>query len=792
MPKRTPPAAAKNSRSRSQESPPEHERTIIGTLVGWPFALIRYFTRGLPPVIRWPVRAILSLGVLGAVFGTGFGTIYYLRARPYDMTNVGKMPERTVILDRNGHELGRIHGEKRDVIPLSEVSEHFRNAILAREDARFYNHGPIDLIGVARATVRNLKERGLAEGASTITMQLARNSFPLGGGNKLQEFDRKLLEIAVSYRIEEQYSKDEILEHYVNRIFWGHSIMGIEEAAQTYFEKPAKNLTLSESALLAGIVRGPNAFSPFNDIDKAKRERDTTLASMVDKDFITEDEAKAASAEPITIRPEWRRVMHASYAMDAIRRDLEYWLEQENIELGGLTITTTIDSRIQERAEKALDARLTEVERTPGYPHQTRAKWNSLPETGRPRPEYIQGAVVVIENSTGAVLAVVGGRNADESKFNRALQANRQIGSVFKPFVYLAAFDAGLRPNTPISDDPIRHGEIKGAASWTPHNSDGKFNGIQTASYGLIRSRNTMSVRIGDFAGLKKVTEVANRAGFAQVPATPASYLGSFETTPWHVASAYTIFPNGGQRFRPFLISEIKDKDGNVVYTTPPLAYAAASSGSTWAISNILQEVTTSGTAAAVKRLGFDFPAGGKTGTTNDFKDAWFTGYTSSLTCTVWVGMDTPKKTITGGYGSTLALPVWVEVMKTAERLGYPAKKVGAGVTLKPVTLCRQSGQRATPGCKAAGAAFDELVPADILPPERDFCTIHPLRAEPVSAADVARQPPTAAHPAVPAGQPLRALPVGPDDLPPAAPRALPVDEVIREEEDIPRALPVR
>jgi membrane peptidoglycan carboxypeptidase len=780
MPKRPSPAA-KKSRSRAQDSPPEKEWTIIGSLVGWPFALIRMATRPLPPLLRWPVRNLLSLAVIGAVSGVGIGGIYYARARPYDMKNVGKMPERTVILDCNGLELGRIHGEQRDVIPLSEVSEHFRHAILAREDARFYDHGPIDLIGVARAMVRNVKERGMAEGASTITMQLARNSFPLGGGNKLQELDRKFLEMAVSYRIEQAYTKNQILEHYVNRIFWGHSIMGIEEAAQTYFEKPAKNLSLSESALLAGIVRGPNAFSPFNDIEKAKRERDTTLASMVKREFITDKEAAAARAEEIKIRPEWRRVMHASFAMDAIRRDLEYWLEQENIELGGLTINTTIDSRIQERAEKALDTRLTEVERTAGYAHQTRAAWNALPEAGRPRPEYLQGAVVVIENATGAVLAVVGGRNANESKFNRSLQANRQLGSLFKPFVYLAAFDAGLRPNTPISDDPIRRGEIKGAANWSPHNSDGKFTGIHPAAYGLVKSRNTMSVRIGDYAGLGKVLAVATRAGFPNVPSTPSSFLGSFESTPWHVASAYTIFPNGGRRFRPFLISEIRDKNNNVVYSTPPLPYAAASSGSAWSISKVLEEATASGTASAVRRLGFDRPSGGKTGTTNDFKDAWFAGYTSSLTCAVWVGMDTPKKTINGGYGGTLALPVWVEVMKTAERLGYPAGKIGGDVSLKKITLCQQSGQRATPGCAAAGSDFEEVVPADLLPPERDFCTLHPLRAQPVSGEDALRQPPMA-----PAGDaPLRAQAVGPEDQQPL--RALPV-----EEQDIPRALPVR
>ena len=272
------------------------------------------------------------------------------------------------------------------------------------------------------------------------------------------------------------------------------------------------------------------------------------------------------------------------------------------------------------------------------------------------------------------MLAVVGGRDANESRFNRAKDANRQLGSIFKPFVYLAAFDKGLRPDSMISDGPIEPGEIKGGGTWRPQNSDGKYGGMQPVSYGLIRSRNTMSVRVGNHAGIPKVKEVAAMAGFHHpMPENPSSFLGSWEASPWEVATAYTIFPNDGVRYRPYLISEIKDRDGNILYSTLPLSYQAASSGSAWSVSRILNEVATSGTAASVKRLGFDKPCGGKTGTTNDFKDAWFAGYTSTLTCAVWVGFDTPQKTIHGGFGSVLSLPVWVDIMKTADRLGYKA-----------------------------------------------------------------------------------------------------------------------
>jgi penicillin-binding protein 1A len=503
---------------------------------------------------------------------------------------------------------------------------------------------------------------------------------------------------------------------------------------------------------------------------------------------ITQKQADAAKKEPIKVRPAWRRNPDESYAMDAINRDLEIILEKENIELGGLTIVTTIDQRLQDVAEAALDKKLRETERLSGYRHQTRAAWQSFPEAYRKanEPEYIQGAAVLIENRTGCVLALVGGRDAKESKFNRAIQARRQIGSVFKPFVYLAAFDKGMRPNTEISDGPIRHGEIKGAANWKPSNSDGKFGGMHPVSYGLIRSRNTMSVRVGNYAGVAKVKDVSKTAGFGKaMPENPASFLGSWEASPWEVATAYTIFPNDGVRHRPFLISEIRDKSNNVLYATPDLPYQAASTGSAWSVSKILKEVATTGTAASMKTLGFDKPAAGKTGTTNDFKDAWFAGYTSSLTCAVWVGFDTPKKTISGGYGSTLSLPVWVDIMKTADRLGYKASDLHSKIQLVSVDTCSRSGKRATAGCHAEGTNYTDQVPADTAPGLGDLCPIHPAKAQAVDEDNLPPNPsipPRAIpyDPTSPSNQPLRAQPIEQNP-----PRATPVNEAA------PRAKPV-
>ncbi len=775
MPKR------KQQSNKQRESTPASggSPNPLSLLLLWPFHLLFWLTRGSGGMKRFFVRLIGVPVITGLLMLIALAVVYGIRSSYYDLTRINKMPTRTIILDRQGTEIGRIHGEKRSIVPLKEVSEDFRKAILAREDERFYSHGAIDVIGIGRASLKNLE--GKKEGASTITQQLASDVFKLKARETIEDnrkepiklllmqLDRKCLEIAIAFRLESALSKDRLLEAYINQINWGRQIKGVGEASRIYFEKHPSELTLSESALLAGIVRGPDAYNPFRSMEAAERERNTTLARMVTAEKISQSQADAAKKEPITVRPAWRRESRESYAMDAIRRDLEIILEKQNIDLGGLTIVTTIDQRLQTIAEEALDKKLRETERLSGYPHQSRAGWQNQSEEKRKEPEYIQGAVVLIENRTGAVLSLVGGRDANESKFNRAIQARRQLGSIFKPFVYLAAFDKGMRPSTLISDGPIYRNEIKGAPTWRPNNSDGKFGGMHPVSYGLIRSRNTMSVRVGNYAGVSNVKEVSRKAGFGTaMPETPSSFLGSWDASPWEVATSYTIFPNDGTRYRPFLITEIKDRGGNILYRTPPLPYQAANTGSAWSISKILQEVVNSGTAASMKRLGFDKPAAGKTGTTNEFKDAWFAGYTSSLTCAVWVGFDQPKKTIQGGYGSTLALPVWVDVMKTADRLGYKAGELHSKVALVNIELCRNSGKRATAGCRSAGTAYGDKIPEDIAPEAGDLCPIHPARAMPVSDDDA---PPRAA-PVRENNNPLRAQPVEERPL-----RAQPVEE---------------
>ena len=720
--------ARKRSPQKTGNRKRHSQRNLVFRILFWPLGLVEHFTKSWHPLYRWVAKAGASVAIIALLALALLSVVYGLRAQTYNLDKVSEMPARSIVYANDGAtEIGTVHGDNRLMLEFNQVAPEFKQALIAREDARFYNHGAIDLRGLVRAFSRFVS-RGKKEGASTITMQLADNTFSYPG----KTIDGKLLEMAIALRIENRYSKDEILQHYMNRIFWGHSIRGIESASRTYFEKPAADINLSEAAMLAGIIRGPNTFSPFVNYEAAKEQRDVTLSRMVHYDFITQDQADAAKVDELDIRPNGRRIIHDSYAMDAIRRDLDVILEQHNIDMGGLHITTTIDPLLQKAAEKSVEDRLRAVEQRSGYSHQTRSQYLKIPSKSRKAPKYMQGAVVCIDNKSGAIRAIVGGRNADESKFNRALYGRRQIGSLFKPFVYMSAFDKGLQPGAWVRDSRIRPGEITGAQrSWSPANSDGTYKNMMTVSEALARSRNTASVRIGDYAGMNNVLETARKIGFNQkIPNTPAIYLGAFEATPHQVAQAYCVFPNGGTIYRPFIISEITDAAGNVVYPgSGSMSYQAAKEGSAWSVSNTLQEVTDHGTAASLRsKYGFEAPCGGKTGTTDNYRDAWFSGYTSSLTCAVWVGMDNNARTIHRGYGSTLALPIWADVMKAADKKNYPTRSLSPTFPFKEIRICRYTSQIATKGCESKRSAYTASIPIDLIP--KHTCDNHPVRAQ--------------------------------------------------------------
>lgn len=615
---------------------------------------------------RWFGRFGWKLGLVLLLAGTtlAVGMVYAGWAALYDLRQLDTMPQRTWIYDCNGKPFSRRAGEDRLVVPIGQVSRHFQNALLAREDSRFYQHLGVDPIGIARACFKNLVHLHAREGASTLTQQLARNSFDLGGKN----LHRKLLEAFVAVRIERSRTKDQILESYVNRIYFGSGLFGVDTASRAYFNKPSAKLTLGEAAVLAGLIRSPNRFSPFKNMEGALKQRDTVLERMVHVDMISQREADQAKAQPIKISSTRPPTAGDGYAMGLIEEALTLNLDTDQLAEGALRVYTTLDPALQKTAEKALDAELTKVEQRPGYAHPKRADFDGRADGGA--CPYLQGALIVLDNETGGIRAIVGGRNYAESTYNR-VYARRAIGSTFKPFVYAAAYANGkVTPATPISDDPIRHRELQSAPNWSPGNSDGTYRGTLPAEDGLILSRNTMSVRVGDRAGIDTVRQVAEEAGLGALPQFPSIFLGAFESRLRDLASAYTVFPNGGVRRQPYLIDRVEDARGQVIYRAPSVETRVLSPEVCWMITSGLQKVMERGTAAG---SGFRKPAAGKTGTTNEYKDAWFVGYTRTLTCGVWVGMDEPATIISRGYGAALALPIWSEVMNAATDR-YPAQ----------------------------------------------------------------------------------------------------------------------
>ena len=650
--------------------------------------------------------------------------VYTHLAKDYDLTQLGQMPERSIVMDYKGEILGRMHGENRIIVPLSEVSPWFVKALLAREDSRFYSHNGVDLRGVARAAVRNIKDMRIVQGASTLTMQLARNSFPDLDDRSIH---RKLVEMMLARRIEKAASKEQIIEHYVNRIFYGPGIYGVQRASQVYFGKHASQLNLSEAAMIAGIIRSPVRFSPFRNYEGALKERDTVLKRMLEMKIITPEEELAARYADIALHAQPAFQSQGGYALDAVRRDLDLILEQQEIEDGGLQVFTTLDQELQDAAEQSVEKRLAAVERLKSYQHPKKADfdktWDGTQEiTSTP---YLQASLMMLDNETGGILAVVGGRDYRHSKYNRATQGERQIGSTVKPFVYAAGVAAGFLPGTLINDAPIQPGEIdESDPGWSPQNSDGKFLGLSTVTEGLVKSRNTMTVRLGNYASLNRVIDLLTNAGFGKPQRTPQIFIGNLAGNPRQLTSAMSIFPNQGLRRRPFLIDRIIDKAGNVIYQTPVLESEVITPSVAHMMRLMLAQVIDRGTAATLRsEYGFKEPGGGKTGTTNDYKDAWFAGYTDRLSCGVWVGLDKPQTIIEGGYGGTLSLPIWADVMTKAVALGYKTEVPKVLLPLTKVTLCRLSSQLATDGCGRAGTAYEDALPYELVP--QNFCMEH-------------------------------------------------------------------
>ncbi len=646
------------------------------------------------------------------------------RAQAYDIEAVGRPPRRTTILDATNTPIGFFEGVQGGDLPLRDISKDFLDALIAREDARFFRHHGVDHFGLLRANLRNLQEKRVVQGASTITMQLSRMTFEL----RERSYERKLIEMAIARRIERHYSKQEILRLYVNRVFLGTGMHGIEEAAEGYFGKTPSELNLPEAAMIAGIIRAPNGFSPFRHPEASFREMRTTLDRMVDVGMIDADQATIAKGLQPRVKPQerWmdllqdrREIFKKDWILNMIEAELEQ-LVPGSKGYGGFTIKCTIDHRIQNSTATAIERWLAGVERVPGYTHP---KYPAL--NGKGEPIYLQGAGVVVDNFNGAIRALVGGRDFSHSEFNRAIFENRQAGSIIKPLVYATAFEKGMFPGTFVSDERILPGEFDWWPSkdWSPLNSDNVHSGVLPAEEGLIKSRNTMTVRVGERAGIDNFQRMLKHAGMShdKVVRDPQMFIGNVAISLLATTSAYTAFPMGGVRHKPFLIESIEDQTKKIIYHNKLENYQLFSPEAAWLTSSILQKVLEQGgSGARLREWGFDAPAGGKTGTTNDFVDAWFLGYTSRLTGGFWVGFDKPTPILQGAYGSVVAMPVWKETMALAQKIGYEFSEFQQPTEIFPVRLCRKTGLLASPACEKRGFAYTEQVPSSLIP--KKFC----------------------------------------------------------------------
>jgi penicillin-binding protein 1A len=670
--------------------------------------------------IRYLGTLLAGLAIAGTISLLVLGAFYFAWSLTFDLKQVGKIPERSSVYDMDGRMYSHLRGENRTLLEPGKISRSFRDALLAREDSRFYNHRGIDPVGIARALMRDFAHLRVREGGSTITQQLARNSFPLGGRN----LSRKILEAFVALRIESSYSKEQILEFYANRIYFGSGVYGLETASQAYFGKPSTDLTLPEAALLAGLIRSPNRYSPRTNMDGAVVQRDEVLDRMADLKQISSAQASEAKKALVHLVSRRAGTAQENYAMDAIYRELQTLVSQDAIDGGGLRIYTSLDPELQRSAEQATDGLLSQMESRPNYNHPKKSDYNEPSRTAEEPTAYLQGAVVTMDNRSGAIRALVGGRDYRDSKYNRALQAYRQVGSTFKPFVYAAAYGRGLMPGTRIDDSPLRHGEITAAPNWHPENSDRENRGVLPARSGLILSRNTMTVRVGELATLDRVVALGQSTGFARnIPHLPSIYLGAFESDLKDVTAAYSAFAAQGQRNEPYLIERIDEADGHIIYQARPVRKQVMSPAIAWMTAQTARGVIEHGTAASAKSLGLTRYAAGKTGTTDDYKDAWFVGFTNSLTCGVWVGFDQPQSIQERGYGATLALPIWVKVMEKASRQKYPDGPFPAPEPLVHVRLCSVSNRIATDGCAVAGDSYEIALPQSLVPAQS--CPIH-------------------------------------------------------------------
>lgn len=588
--------------------------------------------------LKWAAIATVWAGVAGAAI------VAYEAAKlpPIDALAVPKRPPNIAILDESGILLANRGGAGGPAVRITDLPPYLPNAIVAIEDRRFYSHFGLDPLGVLRALVRDLMGGAVVQGGSTLTQQLAKNLFL----TQERTFSRKVQEAILAIWLEHKYSKTQILEMYLNRVYFGSGAYGIEAAAQKYFGHGARSVTLPEAAVLAGLVKAPTRLAPNRNPDGAAERASQVIAAMLDEGFITETAAKLALAHPAQAVKD-QNTSSVNYAADFVTDTLDDMIGEVDQDI---TVSTMLSASLEAAAEKAITEELDRKGAAFGVS---------------------QGAFIALDPN-GEIKALVGGRNYAESQFNRAISAKRQPGSAFKPFVYLAAIESGLTPDTVREDAPI---DVRG---WQPENYSRHYFGPVTLKKALALSLNTVAVRLGLEAGPKAIAKVAHRLGIvSDLAVNPSLALGTSEVSLLELAAAYVPFANGGIRIEPRIIAKIKTASGKLLYQATGKTYGRVIGPTHLAMMNtMLQETLLTGTARKASLPGWQ--AAGKTGTSQDFRDAWFIGYTSHLVAGAWLGNDdnSPTKKASGG---NLPVEIWSRFMRAAHQ-GVPPQPLPGGV----------------------------------------------------------------------------------------------------------------
>ncbi|MEN9309187.1 MAG: hypothetical protein RL173_3119 [Fibrobacterota bacterium] len=601
----------------------------------------------------------------------------------------------TQVLDKDGVAFGEFFVERRNWVPLDSIPLSLQHAVLAIEDRKFYDHWGMNLYRTMGAAINTVVKRR-RQGGSTLTQQLAKNVFL----TSQRALSRKIKEAITAVKLERYYTKRQLLTFYLNEIYLGGGAYGMQAAAKIYFGKDVWKLDLAETATLAGMIQSPEKYRPDRHSEIAQRRRNTVLKAMAEENYITEEKAQEASALPVKAIKNRKANSDGAYFLEVVRQHIEKEWGEDALYHKGLVVHLPVDRKIQMAADSAVAKWIWEVQRLVNrrvvnklklgkkygmrdsiasvkldslfrlYLNELgRKTWKDSVELADTLEYYpVQAAVVLIENKTGQVRTLVGGKNFDNSKFNRAVQAQRQAGSTFKPFVYGAAIEKGALPSDIMLDDTVAIDDGTGNL-WTPHNYDNTYDGPVTLRRALMLSKNMPAVQTGIRYGIDGVIDLARRAGIrSPLPKVYSLSLGSADVNLLEMTSAYSSFANLGMRYEPRMWDSITSQDGALLERSNPKSSKVMDSASAYVINDMMRDVVRHGTAFAVAASGFNFPTGGKTGTTNDYTDAWYIGYTPIYTCGVWMGFDQKKKLGSGFTGAKVAVPIWIDVMKAAHR----------------------------------------------------------------------------------------------------------------------------